>query len=207
MAKTNNPQYLHQRQNILEAERNVNKTRVESRLNASVNASIGFNQVAETFKGTYSNPLHQELASVSISIPLVDWRVRKGKYNMAKNNLNVAKIAARQEEINLEEEVSMTINDFIIQKRMIASAEEALELAEIAYKIRLFISRKCTKFGIDTKMNKKLTSKSKLNFHNSLLATSHTRSGTRKIHVSAYVTASWLLTILPSEVSLSLPLN
>lgn len=133
MAKTNNPQYLHQRQNILEAERNVNKTRVESRLNASVNASIGFNQVAETFKGAYSNPLHQELASVSISIPLVDWGVRKGKYNMAKNNLNVAKIAVRQEEINLEEEVSMTIHDFIIQKRMIASAAEALELAEIAY--------------------------------------------------------------------------
>ena len=73
MAKRNNPQYLHQRQNILEAERYVNKTRVESRMNASVNASIGFNQVAETLKGAYSNPLQQELVSVSISIPLVDW--------------------------------------------------------------------------------------------------------------------------------------
>ena len=133
MAKRNNPQYLHQRQNILEAERYVNKTRVESRMNASVNASIGFNQVAETFKGAYSNPLQQELVSVSISIPLVDWGVRKGKFNMAINNLNVAKITARQEEINLEEEVSMTVNDFTIQQHLIASAAEALELAEIAY--------------------------------------------------------------------------
>lgn len=133
MAKRNNPQYLHQRQNILEAERNVNKTRVESRMNASVNASIGFNQVAETLKGAYSNPLQQELVSVSISIPLVDWGVRKGKFNMAINNLNVAKITARQEEINLEEEVSMTVNDFTIQQHLIASAAEALELAEIAY--------------------------------------------------------------------------
>ena len=133
MAKRNNPQYLHQRQNILEAERYVNKTRVESRMNASVNASIGFNQVAETLKGAYSNPLQQELVSVSISIPLVDWGVRKGKFNMAINNLNVAKITARQEEINLEEEVSMTVNDFTIQQHLIASAAEALELAEIAY--------------------------------------------------------------------------
>lgn len=133
MAKRNNPQYLHQRQNILEAERNVNKTRVESRMNASVNASIGFNQVAETFRGAYSNPLQQELVSVSISIPLVDWGVRKGKFNMAINNLNVAKITARQEEINLEEEVSMTVNDFTIQQHLIDSAAEALELAEIAY--------------------------------------------------------------------------
>ena len=133
MAKRNNPQYLHQRQNILEAERYVNKTRVESRMNASVNASIGFNQVAETLKGAYSNPLQQELVSVSISIPLVDWGVRKGKFNMAINNLNVAKITASQEEINLEEEVSMTVNDFTIQQHLIASAAEALELAEIAY--------------------------------------------------------------------------
>ncbi len=133
MAKRNNPQYLHQRQNILEAERYVNKTRVESRMNASVNASIGFNQVAETFKGAYSNPLQQELVSVSISIPLVDWGVKKGKFNMAINNLNVAKITARQEEINLEEEVSMTVNDFTIQQHLIASAAEAWELAEIAY--------------------------------------------------------------------------
>ena len=133
MAKRNNPQYLHQRQNILEAERYVNKTRVESRMNASVNASIGFNQVAETLKGAYSNPLQQELVSVSISIPLVEWGVRKGKFNMAINNLNVAKITARQEEINLEEEVSMTVNDFTIQQHLIASAAEALELAEIAY--------------------------------------------------------------------------
>lgn len=133
MARINNPDFLQQRQNVLEAERDVNKTRVESRFNASVNASVGFNQVADKFKGAYQNLLQQDLVNVTLSIPLIDWGVRKGKYNMAKNNLNVVKIAAQQEEISLEEEVTMTVSDFNIQQRLIASAEEALDLAVMAY--------------------------------------------------------------------------
>ena len=132
-AKANNPEFLQQQQNILEAERNVSKTRVESRFNASLNASVGFNQVADKFKDAYHKPLQQDLVNVSVSIPLVDWGVRKGKYNMAKNNLNVVTIAARQEELKLEEEVTMTVSDFNIQQRLIASAEEALDLAVMAY--------------------------------------------------------------------------
>ena len=132
-AKENNPSFLEQRQLVLEAERNVNRTKVESRFNASLNASVGFNQVADNFKDAYRRPLQQDLVSVSVSIPLVDWGVRKGKYNMAKNNLNVTKITARQEEISLEEEVTMTVSDFNIQQRLIASAEEALDLAVMAY--------------------------------------------------------------------------
>ena len=72
-------------------------------------------------------------AAVSVSIPLLDWGVRKGKYNMARNNLNVVKISARQDEISIEEEVIMTVSDFNIQQQLIASAEEALDLAILAY--------------------------------------------------------------------------
>jgi outer membrane protein TolC len=52
---------------------------------------------------------------------------------MAVNDLNVVKIAAQQAEVDLEKEVIMTVNDFNIQQSMIASAEEALDLATMAY--------------------------------------------------------------------------
>lgn len=133
LARENNPTYLEQRQNVLEAERDVDRTKKESRFNASFNASVGFNQVADNIGDAYRDLLQQDLVSFSISVPLIDWGVRKGKYNMAKNNLNVVKIAARQEEISLEEDVMMTVSDFNVQQDMIASAEEALDLAEMAY--------------------------------------------------------------------------
>lgn len=133
LAKENNPTYLEQRQNVLEAEREVDRTKKESRFNASVNASVGFNQVADNLGAAYRNLLQQDLVSLMVSIPLVDWGVRKGKYNMARNNLNVVRIAARQEEISLEEDVMMTVKDFNVQQDLIASASEALDLAELAY--------------------------------------------------------------------------
>ncbi len=123
--RSNNPQLLELKQNVLEAERNVDKTKKESRFNASVNASIGFNQVADNFGDVYHKPMQQDLVAVSVSIPLLDWGVRKGQY--------VVKISARQDEISIEEEVIMTVSDFNIQQQLIASAEEALDLSILAY--------------------------------------------------------------------------
>ncbi len=133
MAKENNPTLLGHRQTILEEERDLNRAKVESQFNASVNASVGFNQVADDFSGAYRSPLRQDLVSVSISVPLVDWGVRKGKVNMARNNLNVSRIAARQDELSVEEDVIMTVSDYEVRQRLIASASEALDLAETAY--------------------------------------------------------------------------
>lgn len=132
-AKENNPTLLMQKQNILEAEQSVDRTRRESRFNASINASIGFNQVSDKLKDAYRNPLQQDLVSVSVSIPLIDWGVAKGKYNMARNELNVVRSEAKQEEVSLEEDVIMTVNDFNVQRNLIASAQEALDLALLAY--------------------------------------------------------------------------
>lgn len=121
------------RQNILEAEQQVDKTRKEALFNASLNASIGFNQVASKFRDVYRDPLQQDLVSISLSIPLIDWGVRKGKHNIAKSNLNVARISARQTELSLEEDVVMTVSDFNVRQDLISSAEEALDIAIMAY--------------------------------------------------------------------------
>ncbi|MGL4492973.1 MAG: TolC family protein, partial [Tannerellaceae bacterium] len=94
---------------------------------------IGFNQSAERFNRVYKDLMQQDIVGVSVSVPLVDWGVRKGKHNMAKNNLNVLKISSKQEELNIEEDVIMTVGDFNIQQDMISSAENALELASMAY--------------------------------------------------------------------------
>ncbi|WP_278623292.1 TolC family protein [Parabacteroides gordonii] len=133
LARENNPKFLGLRQEIMEAEQQVDKTKKEAMFNASINASIGFNQVASKLKDAYRDPLQQDIVSVSVSIPLVDWGVRKGKHNIAKNNLNVTQISARQEELTVEEDVIMTVGDFNIQQNLISSAEEALDLALMAY--------------------------------------------------------------------------
>lgn len=133
-AQKNNPKYLANKQSVLEAEREVDKTRKSALFDASISASIGFNQVADNFSEAYKRPLQQDIVGVSLTIPLVDWGVRRGRANMAKNNLNVTKITVQQNELSLDQEIRITVNDFNIQLDMIASAQEALDLSITAYK-------------------------------------------------------------------------
>lgn len=131
--RENNPDYLYNKKQVLEAEREVEKTRKSVLFDASIYASIGFNQVANSFGDAYYRPLRQDIASVGLTIPLLDWGVRKGKANMAKNNLNVVQTTVQQNELSLDQEVRITVNDLDIQLDMIASAQEASDLANMAY--------------------------------------------------------------------------
>jgi outer membrane protein TolC len=134
-ARTNNPDFLANKQELLESEREVDRTKKSSNFDASVSASVGFNQIADDFHGVYKNPLRQDIITIGLTIPLIDWGVRKGRANMAGNNLNVTKISIQQREASLEQDVIMTVNDFNIQQDLINSAEEALELAIMAYNV------------------------------------------------------------------------
>lgn len=132
-AYANNPDFIDHKQHLLEAERNVDKTQKSALFDASFYASVGFNQVADKFSNAYRNPLQQDIVSIGFSVPLIDWGVRRGKANMARNNLNVTRISVQQKETSLEQDVIMTVNDFGIQQSMIESADEAMQLANMAY--------------------------------------------------------------------------
>lgn len=134
-ARENNPDFSGNKQELLEAEREVDRTKKGSNFDASISASVGFNQVAGSFSDAYKSPLQQDIVSISLTIPLLDWGVRKGRANMARNTLNVTKISIRQKELSLEQDVIMTVNDFNIQQSLISSSGEALELATTAYNV------------------------------------------------------------------------
>jgi outer membrane protein TolC len=134
-AHEHNPYFLGYIQELHEAEREVDRTTKSSNFDASLSLSVGFNQVAPNFSEAYKNPLQQNVASIGLSIPLIDWGVRKGLANMARNNLNVTKISIQQKEQQLEQDVIMTVNDFNIQQDLINSAEVALNLAVMAYNV------------------------------------------------------------------------
>ena len=119
---------------ILEAEREVDRNR-KAAFEASISASVGFNQVADNFAGAYRRPLQQDIFTVSLSIPILDWGVRKGRVNMAKSNLGVTRFSIQQKRQNLEQELISAIDNFDNQKELISSAKEVLSLADEAYRI------------------------------------------------------------------------
>jgi outer membrane protein TolC len=134
-AQSYNPDFMGYTQELYEAEREVDRTMKSSNFDASFSVSVGFNQVAPNFAGAYKSPLQQDVVSIGLNIPLIDWGVRRGRANMARNDLNVTKISIQQKKQKLEEDVIMTVNDFNIQQNLINSTEEALNLAIMAYSV------------------------------------------------------------------------
>ena len=157
--RSNNPQLLELKQNVLEAERNVDKTKKESRFNASVNASIGFNQVADNFGDVYHKPMQQDLVAVSVSIPLLDWGVRKGKFNIQQQL-----IASAEEALDLSIlAYNETKQRFIIGKADINSLTLSLNRQQQAqrnfisalqnYWLNYYKIRRLTLFDFATKLS------------------------------------------------------
>ncbi len=131
--KRNNYRMIELQERLLEAEQRLEQTEKDSHFSASVSASVGFNQVANSLKQAYQDPLRQDIVSVNLSIPIVDWGVRKGRVNMAKKELATTSASIQQEKVALEQEVIMAVNDFNTYVNQIKSAEEALKVSELAY--------------------------------------------------------------------------
>jgi len=131
--RMNHPTYDEQKRNVSEAQQEVEKSRKERFLEANVNLSVGFNQVANELGMAYRRPLQQNVISVGVTIPLVDWGIRRGNYRMAQNNLKVTEGAARQEIQAVEEEILSVVNDFNTQVQILHASQRAVELAEQVY--------------------------------------------------------------------------
>ncbi len=132
-AKENNPSFLESKKKILELKQQVAKAKINKRFNASFSASVGFNQVGETFSDAYRSPSRQDIFAVTLSIPILDWGVRRGRYNVARSNLNVEELTAKENSLKIEEDITMTVGDFSVQQQLIYSAEIALDLAKMVY--------------------------------------------------------------------------
>jgi outer membrane protein TolC len=133
--KENNPDILSYRQQVLEAEREAERTQKTAGFNADISASIGFNQAGNNFNEAYIDPSRQDMVRIGVTIPIVDWGIRKGRMNMAKNNLNVTQLSAEQNEQDLEQEVIAVITEFNKQQKLIKKSAEALEMAIASYNI------------------------------------------------------------------------
>jgi outer membrane protein TolC len=133
LAEKNNPELLDYKQQQLEAAMNLEQIKRENRFNASLNASYGFNQQNSVLIKSYQNPLDQQKVMIGLSIPILDWGQNKGKYNMAKRNLDVVNATTEQAAIDFRQNVMIAVTDFNMQYKIVMNALETRDVAKQAY--------------------------------------------------------------------------
>jgi outer membrane protein TolC len=132
-ARENNPDFIKNQQSLLDVEKEIESMKKNNSVTMGISAGIGFNQAASTFKEAYINPSQQNYLSLSLSIPVFDWGINKGKLSLAKNNLNITKASIEQNEKELRQNILSAIDHFNLQCELIQSAQRALKLSKEAY--------------------------------------------------------------------------
>lgn len=132
-ARENNPQYMENRQLAAEARRDADRARVEKNLSVSLNASIGLNQVADRFWDAYSHLLSQDMATVTLSVPIKDWGKRKNAWLAAQSAVEAAERTEQESARDTELDVALTVADFNERQAVVESSQQALTIAEDAY--------------------------------------------------------------------------
>jgi outer membrane protein TolC len=132
-ARENNPQYLSSRETVAEARRDAERARIEKNLSVSLDASVGLNQVADRFADAYRHLLSQDMATVTLTIPLKDWGRRKNAWLAACSTVEAAERAERETARDTELDVALTVADFNERQAIVEIARQALTIAEDAY--------------------------------------------------------------------------
>lgn len=144
LMKLYNPDIMTLKQNVVEAELELDRTRKATGIDASLSVSIGFNKAAEKIKDAYTKPPRQEMVNISMSIPIIDWGAGKSRKKIAENNLALAELTGEQSKKDIELELRKTVAEYnrygVIINKTIKSVRLASQSYDI-YKTR-FISGK-----------------------------------------------------------------
>ncbi|MGQ1890434.1 TolC family protein [Thermophagus sp. OGC60D27] len=136
LAIENNPEILEFQQDLLEAEQNIAEVRSQSGLSANIRANFGINKNADDFGTVYGSPFEdQQQVRVSFSVPILDWGLRKGKIQMARSNREVTEATVKQERVDFEQELLISIMEFNMQEKQVAISAKADTIAQLGYDV------------------------------------------------------------------------
>lgn len=135
LAEANNPEIFNLKIKTIEAQRDLDKVIKENRFDLSLRGSYGLNQNATTFKDAYGRLLDQQMISIQMNIPILDWGERRGNIKTAKMNNEVSEIAVQQESDKLSQQLSLKIIDFNLQKQLVTGALRTSEISRSSYEI------------------------------------------------------------------------
>ena len=80
---------------------------------------FGLSQTGRDLRSAYSHLVHQEYASISLSLPILDWGRGRGKVRVAKSQLALTQTQAEQGMNDFSQNVEKLVLQFNMQARKV----------------------------------------------------------------------------------------
>jgi outer membrane protein TolC len=113
----------------------VNRAKTTDRFSANLFAEYGMTQSAEQFGNAYTSPENQQVVSLGVYIPILDWGLAKGRIKMAESDREIVRTSVEQERIDFEQDVYLQVQNFMMQQRQLAIAAKADTVAKKGFDI------------------------------------------------------------------------
>lgn len=157
MAKRNASQPDYYRRIKLESDNRVAQAKGNTGLRADIYLQFGLSQTGDRFESTFSHPLHQEYASLSLSLPILDWGRGKGQVKVAKSQRDLIYTEADQGMTDFMQNVRKIVTQFNMQPRKVEVASRTNRLASHRYEIarKLYIAGRNTILDLNTALSEK----------------------------------------------------
>lgn len=134
-AQKYNPKIISMERRRIQSERDVAQARAENLFNADLTATIGLNKYEKNLDNMLGDLENSQMVSVGISIPILDWGVGKGRYEMAKSQRELSLITIEQEQVDFEQEVFLEVARFNMHDEQLLIAAKSDTIAQIRYEI------------------------------------------------------------------------
>lgn len=134
-AINNSSHSLEQKLQLLEAQKNLAQAKSSKGIQMTLSSEIGFSQTGNTINTAYSRLKDNEIIGLSLSLPIFDWGVSKGRVKMAQAQLDVVKTQLEQSHLDYMQNLRKKVMQFNIQPIQCKDALRAQEIAVERYEI------------------------------------------------------------------------
>ena len=114
----------------LTAERNVRQAKSDNYFNATLTASMGYNQRAPVFNDAYMNLLEQRQFSLNFSVPLFRWGAGSSAVDAAIAAEKQTEVSLGQQRHDFEQEVLYQVARLNLLRKQVAVAAKADTIAQ-----------------------------------------------------------------------------
>ena len=136
-ALKNSTHSLNQEISRLSSEKTLAQARSARGLQLQLNANLGLSKTADEFSDVYSTLKDREIVGLTLSMPIFDWGLSKGKVKMSEAELNLAQTEIEQEEIKFRQDLMIKVLEFNNKTDQCAVAQKAMAIASERYEIML----------------------------------------------------------------------
>ncbi len=128
----------HQRDMDLQkiyADQSVAQAKGDRGVQLQLSANLGLSQTAYSLSGAYNNPLDREVVGLSVSMPIFDWGMSRGKIKMAEAERDVIATEIEQEQIKFRQNLAIKVMEFNSQTQQCEVSQKAMQIAAERYEI------------------------------------------------------------------------